>query len=579
MSSFKEASISADTEKGTATKTASENSSLRAGIVEHRENDNNNDNNNNSEAATEKHSNLKRNLGNRQIQLIAIGGSIGTATFVTIGAGLAQAGPAGLLLAYLVQCCFVALANNSMAEMAVLMPVSSAFIRMAGHWVDPALGFLAGWNFFFYEAVNIPFEISAITVVLGFWRDDIPPAAVVAVCIVLYFTVNVFAVQWFGESEFWLATGKIFLTVILFCFTFITMVGGNPQHDAYGFRYWRSPGPFAEYLATGNLGRFQGFLSALWSAVFTIVGPEYVSMLAGEAILPRRNLKSAFRATYGRLIFFFLLSAICVSIVIPYNDPALVDALSSGKGSAATASPYVIAMENMGIHVLPHITTALLITSIFSAGNAYTYYASRSLYGLALEGQAPALLATCTASGVPICCLLVTMIFPCLAFLNVSSSTADVLTWLINLVTSSGIINYTIISVTYLFFYRATRFQGLDRKQLPYYGYGQPYATIAALLYFLAVLGANGYAIFLPGNWDVKGLFTHYTMIFLSPVLYLGWKIIHKTRIITADQADLVWESTAIDEYEQSYEGEISRGSWWEILNIFRCRGLRNRVS
>lgn len=129
---------------------------------------------------------LKRNLGNRQIQLIAIGGSIGTATFVTIGSGLAQGGPAGLLLAFALQCCIIALANNSMAEMAVFMPVNGAFIRMAGRWVDPAFGFVAGWNFFVYEAINIPFEISAINVVLTFWRDDIPAAAVVATCIALY---------------------------------------------------------------------------------------------------------------------------------------------------------------------------------------------------------------------------------------------------------------------------------------------------------------------------------------------------------------------------------------------------------
>lgn len=179
MSLPKSMSISADMEKGSAVKAPSDGSSLDAGVVEHREN---------SDDSLTSHGRpqLKRSLGNRQIQLIAIGGSIGTATFVTIGAGLAQAGPAGLLLAYMVQCSFIALANNSMAEMAVFMPVSSAFIRMAGHWVDPAFGFLAGWNFFFYEAVNIPFEISAITVVLSFWRDDIPPAAVVAVCILLY---------------------------------------------------------------------------------------------------------------------------------------------------------------------------------------------------------------------------------------------------------------------------------------------------------------------------------------------------------------------------------------------------------
>jgi amino acid transporter len=72
--------------------------------------------------------------------------------------------------------------------------------------------------------------------------------------------INVFAVEWYGEAEFWLATGKICLLAIVFCFTFITMVGGNPKHDAYGFRYWQNPGSFAEHITTGDLGRFEGFL-------------------------------------------------------------------------------------------------------------------------------------------------------------------------------------------------------------------------------------------------------------------------------------------------------------------------------
>lgn len=129
---------------------------------------------------------LQRRLGNRQIQLIAIGGSIGTAVFVSIGKGLAHGGPLSLLLAYTLYSCMVGLVNNSMAEMATFMPVSGAFIRMAGHWVDEAFGFMVGWNFFLYEALLVPFEISALNVVLKFWRDDIPVAAVVAICIVLY---------------------------------------------------------------------------------------------------------------------------------------------------------------------------------------------------------------------------------------------------------------------------------------------------------------------------------------------------------------------------------------------------------
>lgn len=129
---------------------------------------------------------LQRRLGNRQIQLIAIGGSIGTALFVSIGSGLARGGPGSLFLAYTIYSCFLGLVNNCMAEMAVLQPVSGGFIRMAGKWVDDAFGFMAGWNFFFYEALLIPFEITALNLVLTFWSDKIPVAAICAACIVLY---------------------------------------------------------------------------------------------------------------------------------------------------------------------------------------------------------------------------------------------------------------------------------------------------------------------------------------------------------------------------------------------------------
>lgn len=129
---------------------------------------------------------LKRHLGNRQIQLIAIGGSIGTAVFVTIADGLTEGGPASLFLAYTIYSCMMGLVNNCMAEMAVYMPISGAFIRMAGRWVDEAFGFWAGWNFFIYEGLLIPFEITALNLVLTFWRSDIPVEAVVSACIVLY---------------------------------------------------------------------------------------------------------------------------------------------------------------------------------------------------------------------------------------------------------------------------------------------------------------------------------------------------------------------------------------------------------
>ncbi|KAK7715108.1 hypothetical protein SLS64_003805 [Diaporthe eres] len=513
---------------------------------------------------------LKRHLGNRQIQLIAIGGSIGTATFVSISTGLAAGGPGSLFLAYTFYACVMGLVNNCMAEMASFQPVTGAFIRMAGKWVDESFGFLAGWNFYIYEAILIPFELSALTLVLSFWRDDIPVAAVISVAIVLYFLINVFAVEWYGECEFWLATGKISLLAILFCFTFVTMVGGNPKHDAYGFRYWQNPGAFAEHITTGDLGRFQGFLGALWSAVFTIVGPEYVAMVAGETKLPRRHLKAAFKTAYLRFGLFFIGSALCVGIVVAYNDKTLVSILNgegSGAGTAA-ASPYVIAMNNLGIGVLPHITNALLVTSIFSAGNAYTYCGARSLYGLALDGQAPKFLRKCTKSGAPVYALGCTMIFPCLAFLNLSSSTSQVLSWFVNLVTGAQVINYITICTTYLFFYRACRVQGLDRSRLPYYGRFQPYCGWVGLVIMTTIVCVYGYSVFLPGRWDIKNFFTYYLMVLVAPALYFGWKLTHRTKIIKPEEADLVWVAPTIDAYEASYE-EDAPGFWVEIAQIF----------
>jgi amino acid transporter len=136
--------------------------------------------------AAENADHLRRRVGNRQIQLLTIGGAIGTGLFVSIGGALNKGGPAGLFLGWFFYCMVAAAINNGMAEMTTYMPVSGGYIRLAGKWVDDAFSFMAGWNFFAYEVLAIPFEITAISLVLSFWRDDIPIAAVCCVCIVLY---------------------------------------------------------------------------------------------------------------------------------------------------------------------------------------------------------------------------------------------------------------------------------------------------------------------------------------------------------------------------------------------------------
>jgi len=131
-------------------------------------------------------------------------------------------------------------------------------------------------------------------------------------------------------------------------------------------------------------------------------------MAAGEAKDPRRNMPSAFNGVFYRLACFFILGSLCVGIVVPYNDPDLLNAIAHAHPGAGS-SPYVIAMRHLNIPVLPHIVNALVLSAVFSAGNSYVFCASRTLYGLALEGKAPRFLTKCTGNGVPVYCVSLTL--------------------------------------------------------------------------------------------------------------------------------------------------------------------------
>lgn len=165
---------------------------------------------------------------------------------------------------------------SGMAEMATYLPISSPFIRFAGRYVDESFGFAAGWNFFLFEAIMVPFEITACNLIIHYWSEVVPAGGIIAIIVVLYAIINVTAVQWYGETEFWAALGKMLLIIGLILFTFISMCGGNPLGDAYGFRYWNNPGAFQWLYYDNKTGYFLGFLQCLIQAGFTIAGPDYV---------------------------------------------------------------------------------------------------------------------------------------------------------------------------------------------------------------------------------------------------------------------------------------------------------------
>lgn len=179
-----------------------------------------------------------------------------------------------------------------------------------------------------------------------------------------------------------MASLKILLLVGLILLTFITMVGGNPQHDAYGFRYWSNGNAMHAYYAEGVTGRFLGWWKVILYAGFTIAGPDMIALAAGEIQNPRRTIPRVAKLIFYRLVGFYVVGVLAVGIICSSRDKHLIGALESNS-AGVMASPWVIGIQNLGIQGLPHLINFLILTSGWSCGNAYLYSSSRTLYGLA----------------------------------------------------------------------------------------------------------------------------------------------------------------------------------------------------
>ncbi|SCU97249.1 LAFA_0G10550g1_1 [Lachancea sp. 'fantastica'] len=470
-----------------------------------------------------------RKLHHRHVLLIGISGVIGTALFVSIGKALYHGGSVFLLLGMALWCIPILCITVSTAEMVCFLPLDSPFLRIASRCVDDAMANTAGWNFWFLECVQIPFEIVAVNTIIHYWRDDYSAAIPLVVQVLLYLAISLFAVRYYGEMEFWLASFKLFLAAGLFLFTFIAMLGGNPKKDRFGFRYF-SEAPFKQYFptdhkGTASSGYFQAFLACLIQASFTIAGPDYVSMIAGETKLPRKVLPVAFKHVFNRLTVLFLGSSLCVGILCSANNPDLTAAINEARPGAG-ASPYVIAMKNLGIRALPDLVNATLITAAFSAGNAYTFCSSRILHGMALDGSAPAAFKKCNKHGVPINAVIVSLLWGLLSLLQLNSNSAVVLNWLINLITTSQLINFAFLCITYLYFRRSYNAQKKNLPPLPFQSWWQPYTAIVGLVSVVTMALVQGYSVFYPSLWNVQDFLFCYLMIFLNLAVYFFYKFI-----------------------------------------------------
>ncbi|OQV01282.1 hypothetical protein CLAIMM_06665 [Cladophialophora immunda] len=496
---------------------------------------------------------VHRRLSSRQVHLSAIAGTVGAALFVSIGGGLYNSGPLALLLGFMWWATVIFATAQCQLETVTYFPWDGSFIRIAGRCVDTAFGAAASFNYLFLLVTDIIFELTIFNTVVGYWDEDLSPAITISAMLAFYFILNIWRVDWYGEVEFWIGMGKVLLAIGFLFYTFITMVGGNPLHWAFGFHYWKNPGV---WVGDNSVQQFEAAVKAAIKAGLIIVGPEFVSVLAGEARAPRKVVPRAFRTLPHRLLFFYIFGALCVGILVPHTDERLL-----GGGKYAAKSPYIISMVMLKIPVLPSIVNAALLTSILSAGNNYVFAASRSLVAMVDQGLAVRFFARRNRNGVPYIAVIFVLLIGCFAYMALGSGTSKFLDWVITFATAAQMINWCVMAVTWIRFNAGLKAQGVNRKEfLPAVSRWQPYAAWYTLCCSFVMLFVQGYGVFKPGNWDTPTFIFNYGLIAVFIMarrsVFTVVKVVKKTKFIKPEEIDFRTDVDIIDKYEAVLEEE-----------------------
>lgn len=479
---------------------------------------------------------------------------IGTGLFIGSGGAIATAGPAGALIAYAFVGSLVYSVMNALGEMATYIPVSGAFTAYASRFCDKSLGFSMGWIYWFSWAITYPLELTASGLIIQYWAPNLDVGIFIGVFWVVITAVNFLPVNFFGEIECWFSLIKV-LTVLGFLIFGICIDAGAGQNGYLGFHTWGNPGAFAPYIVTYNddLAKFVGFWAVLIQAGFSYQGTELVGIAAGETENPRKTVPSAIKKTFYRILFFFLGSIFFIGLLVPYDNEQLLS-----EKTNATASPFVIAAQLAGVKVLPGIINAVLLTVVLSAANSNVYSGSRIIVGLAQEGSAPKFATWTTAGGVPYIAVAFTAAFGLLGFMNESSQGGKVFDWFVNISGVAGFISWTCIGISHIAFMRAMKARGTSRETLPYKAFWQPWYSWYGVVFNILIILTQGFEAFVP--WNTSDFFVNYISLILFVVLYVGHKIIFRTKFVDPMEADLDSGRKEVD--EMVFEERVPT-TWW----------------
>jgi len=470
---------------------------------------------------------LQRKLGARHLNMIAIGGSIGTGLFLASGATIASAGPGGALLAYALIGVMIYFLMTSLGELATHNPTSGAFFTYGTKYVEGGFGFALGWNYWYNWAITVAFELVAVQFIMKFWFPDIPGFYWSAIFLAVIFGINALTVKGFGESEFFFSLVKV-LAIIAFIIIGIWMIAKIMlTPGASAFANWRvGEAPF--------VGGFQALIGVAMIAGFSFQGTEMVGVAAGESKDPQKTIPVAIKQIFWRILLFYIVCIFIIGTLIAYNDPRLLQAAATED---VALSPFTLLYEKAGFAFAASMMNAVILTAILSAGNSGMYSSTRMLFDMARKGSAPKLFAHLDPRGVPMNALYATTAIAALCFLTTFFGEQEVFNWLLNMSGMCGFIVWLGIAISHYRFRKGYLAQGYQLEGLAYRAKFFPFAPwFAFVLCSIVVLGQNYQAV-LDGEW--LAVLSTYIGILLFLMIWLGYKWKYKTKLVSYQEMDV----------------------------------------
>ncbi|MCL1896607.1 MAG: amino acid permease [Clostridiales bacterium] len=481
---------------------------------------------------------LQRKIGSRQMNMIAIGGAIGTGLFLALGASISEAGPGGTMFAYALVGIAVFFMMNALGEMATHLPVAGAFETFGSKYVDKSFGFMMGWNYWFCCAMTVSVELVAAAILIKFWLPESNSIVIAIVCLALLLLMNLLSAKIFAESEFWFA-GIKFVTIIIFLFVGVLMIIGLLGDHQAGFQNWTlDEAPF--------VGGGWATFSILMVAGFSFIGVEATTVAAGECVEPGKNVPRAINNVFWRIILFYIGGIFVVSTLVSYTDPNL---LTADIDNVAT-SPFTLVFQGAGLASAAHVMNAVILTSVLSCANSTMYIASRLVYSMAQDKRAPKAFGLTSKRGVPVWGVIMTAAVACISFLASPNGDSVVYTWLYNATGLTGFITWLGICISHLRFRGAFKSQGKSLNELQFKAKLYPAGTIIALAICIFVIMGQAYWSVSSEGIDWYGMLVAFVGLPIAIVLWLVYKYKNKVKMIPLKDIDLAGGSVEKEEAE-----------------------------